>query len=105
MALSPYSPKRLLMLQYSVSDTSVTSVICNVSTFKLLPVFLLQVEASNTLKHVSASLLAVNTEHSRDGQELKEAANYLLNAVSSVLKASVEIRAGNTSVPEAKKVI
>ncbi|NXX70741.1 PK1L2 protein, partial [Spizella passerina] len=62
-----------------------------------------QVEASNTLKHVSASLLTVNTEHSRDGQELKEAANYLFNAVSSVLKASVEIRAGNTSVPEAKQ--
>ncbi|XP_039577471.1 polycystic kidney disease protein 1-like 2 [Passer montanus] len=51
-----------------------------------------QVEASNTLRHVSASLLTVNTEHSRDGQELKEAANYLFNAVSSVLKASVEIR-------------
>ncbi|NWX62719.1 PK1L2 protein, partial [Promerops cafer] len=62
-----------------------------------------QVEASNTLKHVSASLLTVNTEHSRDGQELKEAANYLFNAVSSVLKASVEIRAGNTSVPEAEQ--
>ncbi|XP_033373170.1 polycystic kidney disease protein 1-like 2 [Parus major] len=62
-----------------------------------------QVEASNTLKHVSASLLAVNTEHSRDGQELKEAANYLFNAVSNVLKASVEIRAGNTSVPEAEQ--
>ncbi|NXT10193.1 PK1L2 protein, partial [Prunella fulvescens] len=62
-----------------------------------------QVEASNTLKHVSASLLAVNTGHSRDGQELKEAANYLFNAVSSVLKASVEIRAENTSVPEAKQ--
>ncbi|NXV60184.1 PK1L2 protein, partial [Molothrus ater] len=62
-----------------------------------------QVEASNTLKHVSASLLTVNTEHSRDGQELKEAANYLFNAVSSVLKASVEIRAGNTSVPKAKQ--
>ncbi|KAM7010857.1 polycystin-1-like protein 2 [Passerculus sandwichensis] len=64
-----------------------------------------QVEASNTLKHVSASLLTVNTEHSRDGQELKEAANYLFNAVSSVLKASVEIRAGNTSVPEAKQMV
>ncbi|NXA58386.1 PK1L2 protein, partial [Mohoua ochrocephala] len=62
-----------------------------------------QVEASNTLKHVSASLLAVNTEHSRDGQELKEAANHLFNAVSNVLKASVEIRAGNTSVPEAEQ--
>ncbi|NXM88594.1 PK1L2 protein, partial [Oenanthe oenanthe] len=62
-----------------------------------------QVEASNTLKHVSASLLAVNTEHSRDGQELKEAANYLFNAVSNVLKASVENRAGNTSVPEAEQ--
>ncbi|XP_063267148.1 polycystin-1-like protein 2 [Prinia subflava] len=62
-----------------------------------------QVEASNTLKHVSASLLAVNTEHSRDGQELKEAANYLFNAVSNVLKASVEIRAGNTSMPEAEQ--
>lgn len=65
----------------------------------------MQVEASNTLKHVSASLLAVNTVHSRDGQELKEAANYLFNAVSNVLKASVEIRAGNTSVPEAEQVI
>ncbi|OWK61648.1 Polycystic kidney disease protein 1-like 2 [Lonchura striata] len=64
-----------------------------------------QVEASSTLKHVSASLLAVSTEHSRDGQELKEAANYLFNAVSSVLKASVEIRAGNTSVPEAKQMV
>ncbi|NXD39148.1 PK1L2 protein, partial [Copsychus sechellarum] len=62
-----------------------------------------QVEASNTLKHISASLLAVNTEHSRDGQELKEAANYLFNAVSNVLKASVENRAGNTSVPEAEQ--
>ncbi|NWT18612.1 PK1L2 protein, partial [Vireo altiloquus] len=62
-----------------------------------------QVEASSTLKHVSASLLTVNTEHSRDGQELKEAANYLFNAVSNVLKASVEIRAGNTSVPEAEQ--
>ncbi|NXM44562.1 PK1L2 protein, partial [Gymnorhina tibicen] len=62
-----------------------------------------QVEASNTLKHVSASLLAVNTEHSRDGQELKEAANYLFNAVSNVLKASVEIGAGNTSAPEAEQ--
>ncbi|KAM4767576.1 polycystin-1-like protein 2 [Cyanocitta cristata] len=64
-----------------------------------------QVEASNTLKHVSASLLAVNTEHSRDGQELKEAANYLFNAVSNVLKASVEIRAGNNSVPEAEQMV
>ncbi|XP_048173025.1 polycystic kidney disease protein 1-like 2 isoform X3 [Corvus hawaiiensis] len=62
-----------------------------------------QVEASHTLKHVSASLLAVNTEHSRDGQQLKEAANYLFNAVSNVLKASVEIRAGNNSVPEAEQ--
>lgn len=67
--------------------------------------FVMQVEASNTLKHVSASLLPVNTEHSRDGQELKEAANYLFNAVSNVLKASVEIRSGNTSVPEAEQVI
>ncbi|XP_023790696.1 polycystic kidney disease protein 1-like 2 [Cyanistes caeruleus] len=62
-----------------------------------------QVEASSTLKHVSASLLAVNTEHIRDGQELKEAASYLFNAVSNVLKASVEIRAGNASVPEAEQ--
>ncbi|NWX26062.1 PK1L2 protein, partial [Notiomystis cincta] len=63
-----------------------------------------QVEASNTLKHISASLLTVNTEHSRDGQQLKEAANYLFNAVSNVLKASVEIRAGNTSVAEAEQI-
>ncbi|XP_061863851.1 polycystin-1-like protein 2 [Colius striatus] len=59
-----------------------------------------QVEASNTLKDVSASLLTVNTEDSRDDQKLKDAANYLFNAVSSVLKASVEIRAANTSGPE-----
>ncbi|NXA23049.1 PK1L2 protein, partial [Ibidorhyncha struthersii] len=62
-----------------------------------------QVEASNTLKDVSASLLTVNTEDSRDDQKLKEAANYLFNAVSNVLKASVEIRATNTSVPEAEQ--
>ncbi|KAM6194938.1 polycystin-1-like protein 3 [Sarcoramphus papa] len=62
-----------------------------------------QVEASNTLKDVSASLLTVNTEDSRDDQKLKDAANYLFNAVSNVLKASVEIRAENTSVPEAEQ--
>ncbi|NXC21025.1 PK1L2 protein, partial [Corythaeola cristata] len=62
-----------------------------------------QVEASNTLKDVSASLLTVNTEDSRDDQKLKDAANYLFNAVSNVLKASVEIRATNTSVPEAEQ--
>lgn len=105
MALPTNSHKRLLTLQYSENDTSVTSVICSASTHKLLLVFLMQVEASNTLKHVSASLLSVNTEHNRDGQELKEAANYLFNAVSNVLKASVEIRAGNTSGPEAEQVI
>ncbi|KAM6057828.1 polycystin-1-like protein 2 [Chlamydotis macqueenii] len=62
-----------------------------------------QVEASNTLKDVSASLLSVNTEDSRDDQKLKEAANYLFNAVSNVLKASVDIRAANASVPEAEQ--
>ncbi|NWI70106.1 PK1L2 protein, partial [Todus mexicanus] len=62
-----------------------------------------QVEASNTLKDVSASLLAVNTEDSRDDRKLKDAANYLFNAVSNVLKASVEIRAANASVPEAEQ--
>ncbi|KAK4813933.1 hypothetical protein QYF61_003003 [Mycteria americana] len=62
-----------------------------------------QMEASNTLKDVSASLLTVNTEDSRDDQKLKDAANYLFNAVSNVLKASVEIRATNTSVPEAEQ--
>ncbi|NXJ75146.1 PK1L2 protein, partial [Trogon melanurus] len=62
-----------------------------------------QVEASNTLKDVSASLLAVNTEDSRDNQKLKDAANYLFNAVSSVLKASVDIRVANASVPEAEQ--
>ncbi|KAM6253162.1 polycystin-1-like protein 3 [Porphyrio hochstetteri] len=62
-----------------------------------------QVEASNTLKDVSASLLTVNTEDSRDDQKLKDAANYLFNAVSNVLKASVEIRAMNTSVPETEQ--
>ncbi|NXX17435.1 PK1L2 protein, partial [Podargus strigoides] len=62
-----------------------------------------QVEASNTLKDVSASLLTVNTEDRRDDQKLKDAANYIFNAVSNVLKASVEIRAANTSVPEAEQ--
>ncbi|NXS56995.1 PK1L2 protein, partial [Brachypteracias leptosomus] len=62
-----------------------------------------QVEASNTLKDVSASLLSVNAEDSRDDQKLKDAANYLFNAVSNVLKASVEIGAVNTSVPEAEQ--
>ncbi|NWH66986.1 PK1L2 protein, partial [Geococcyx californianus] len=62
-----------------------------------------QVEASNTLKDVSASLLTVNTEDSRDDQKLKDAADYLFNAVSNVLKASVEIRTANTSVPEAEQ--
>ncbi|KFQ29483.1 Polycystic kidney disease protein 1-like 2, partial [Merops nubicus] len=47
-----------------------------------------QVEASHTLQDVSASLLTVNTEDSRDDQKLKDAANYLFNAVSNVLKAS-----------------
>lgn len=62
-----------------------------------------QVEASNTLKDVSASLLTVNTEDSRDDQKLKDAASYLFNAVSNVLKASVGMRAVNTSVPEAEQ--
>ncbi|XP_064316001.1 polycystin-1-like protein 2 [Phalacrocorax carbo] len=62
-----------------------------------------QVEASNTLKGVSTSLLTVNTEDSRDDEKLKDAANYLFKAVSNVLKASAEIRATNTSVPEAEQ--
>ncbi|NXG73156.1 PK1L2 protein, partial [Baryphthengus martii] len=62
-----------------------------------------QVEASHTLKDVSASLLTVNAEDSRDDQKLKDAASHLFNAVSNVLKASVEIRAANTSAPEAEQ--
>ncbi|NXO04337.1 PK1L2 protein, partial [Rhinopomastus cyanomelas] len=62
-----------------------------------------QVEASNTLKDVSASLLTVNTEDSRDDEKLKDAARYLFNAVSNVLTASAETRAANTSVPEAEQ--
>ncbi|XP_068549884.1 polycystin-1-like protein 3 [Anas acuta] len=62
-----------------------------------------QVEASNTLKDVSASLLTVNTEDSRDDQKLKDAATYLFNAVSNVLQASIHTRAVNTSVPEAEQ--
>lgn len=97
----------LLTLQYSVkaSMTRVTSVTCSTKTLKLLPLFPLQVEASNTLKDVSASLLTVNTKDSRDDQKLKDAANYLFNAVSNVLQASVQTRAVNTSVPEAEQVI
>ncbi|NXX88600.1 PK1L2 protein, partial [Centropus bengalensis] len=63
-----------------------------------------QVDASNTLKDVSASLLSVNTEDSRDDQKLTDAAKYLFNAVSNVLKASVEIRTANASVPEAEQI-
>ncbi|NWI88929.1 PK1L2 protein, partial [Pitta sordida] len=62
-----------------------------------------QVEASNTLRDVSASLLSVSTEDSRDGRDLQEAANYLFNAVSNVLKASAEVRAVNSSLPEAEQ--
>ncbi|XP_067158982.1 polycystin-1-like protein 3 [Apteryx mantelli] len=62
-----------------------------------------QVEASNTLKDVSASLLTVNAEDSRDDQKRKDAANYLFNAVSNVLKASIQNRAVNTSVSEAEQ--
>ncbi|XP_031471197.1 polycystic kidney disease protein 1-like 2 [Phasianus colchicus] len=64
-----------------------------------------QVEASNTLKDVSASLLTVNTEDSRDDQKLTDAASYLFNAVSNVLQASIQNRAMNTTVPEAEQVI
>ncbi|NXU58239.1 PK1L2 protein, partial [Turnix velox] len=62
-----------------------------------------QVEASNTLKDVSASLLTVSTEDSRDDKKLKDTANYLFSAVSNVLKASVEMRATNISVSEAEQ--
>ncbi|XP_021264638.1 polycystic kidney disease protein 1-like 2 [Numida meleagris] len=62
-----------------------------------------QVEASNTLKDVSASLLTVNTEDSRDDQKLTDAASYLFNAVSNVLQASVQNRAVNTTLPEAEQ--
>uniref|UniRef100_A0A8B9P8Q1 Polycystic kidney disease protein 1-like 2 n=1 Tax=Apteryx owenii TaxID=8824 RepID=A0A8B9P8Q1_APTOW len=78
----------------------VTSVICSTNTHKLFALFPMQVEASNTLKDVSASLLTVNAEDSRDDQKRKDAANYLFNAVSNVLKASIQNRAVNTSVPE-----
>lgn len=72
---------------------------------RLFPLFPMQVEASNTLKDVSASLLTVNTEDSRDDQKLMDAASYLFNAVSNVLQASIQNRAMNTTVPEAEQVI
>lgn len=72
---------------------------------RLSPLFPMQVEASNTLKDVSASLLTVNTEDSRDDQKLMDAASYLFNAVSNVLQASIQNRAMNTTVPEAEQVI
>uniref|UniRef100_A0A8V0Y2B8 Polycystin 1 like 2/pseudo n=1 Tax=Gallus gallus TaxID=9031 RepID=A0A8V0Y2B8_CHICK len=65
---------------------------------RLFPLFPMQVEASNTLKDVSASLLTVNTEDSRDDQKLTDAASYLFNAVSNVLQASIQNRAMNTTV-------
>ncbi|XP_019360809.1 PREDICTED: polycystic kidney disease protein 1-like 2 [Gavialis gangeticus] len=64
-----------------------------------------QVEASNTLKDVSESLLRVNMEDSEDDQKRKEAASYLFNAVSNVLEASVHNSTGATSPPEAEKVL
>uniref|UniRef100_G3UPE1 Polycystic kidney disease protein 1-like 2 n=1 Tax=Meleagris gallopavo TaxID=9103 RepID=G3UPE1_MELGA len=67
---------------------------------RLFHLFPMQVEASNTLKDVSASLLTVNTEDSRDDQKLTDAASYLFNAVSNVLQASIQNRATNTTVPE-----
>uniref|UniRef100_A0A669QX05 Polycystic kidney disease protein 1-like 2 n=1 Tax=Phasianus colchicus TaxID=9054 RepID=A0A669QX05_PHACC len=72
---------------------------------RLFHLFHMQVEASNTLKDVSASLLTVNTEDSRDDQKLTDAASYLFNAVSNVLQASIQNRAMNTTVPEAEQVI
>ncbi|OXB80026.1 UNVERIFIED_CONTAM: hypothetical protein H355_014070 [Colinus virginianus] len=64
-----------------------------------------EVEASNTLKDVSASLLSVNTEDSRDDQKLTDAASYLFNAVSNVLQASIQNRAVNTTGPEAEQMV
>uniref|UniRef100_A0A8C2TS20 Polycystin 1 like 2/pseudo n=1 Tax=Coturnix japonica TaxID=93934 RepID=A0A8C2TS20_COTJA len=67
---------------------------------RLFPFLPMQVEASNTLKDVSASLLTVNTEDNRDDQKLTDAASYLFNAVSNVLQASIQNRDINTTVPE-----
>uniref|UniRef100_A0A8C3LVU0 Polycystic kidney disease protein 1-like 2 n=1 Tax=Chrysolophus pictus TaxID=9089 RepID=A0A8C3LVU0_CHRPC len=84
-------------LQYSTQWHNVLLVSLVVIKQRLFHLFPMQVEASNTLKDVSASLLTVNTEDSRDDQKLTDAASYLFNAVSNVLQASIQNRAMNAT--------
>nr|XP_034975837.1 polycystic kidney disease protein 1-like 2 isoform X2 [Zootoca vivipara] len=59
-----------------------------------------QVEAGNTLKDVSESLLIVNAEDGEDDLKRKEAAGYLFNAVSNVLEAAVRNGTEDSAAPE-----
>uniref|UniRef100_A0ACB8EA10 Uncharacterized protein n=1 Tax=Sphaerodactylus townsendi TaxID=933632 RepID=A0ACB8EA10_9SAUR len=62
-----------------------------------------QVEAGNTLKDVSESLLIVTPEDGEDDQKRKDAASYLFNAVNNVLEATVQNGTEEASVPESKQ--
>ncbi|KAL8195182.1 UNVERIFIED_CONTAM: hypothetical protein K2H54_047650 [Gekko kuhli] len=63
-----------------------------------------QVEAGNTLKDVSESLLIVTPEDGEDDQKRKDAATYLFNAVNNVLEATVQNGTEEASIPEFKQV-
>ncbi|XP_077166400.1 polycystin-1-like protein 2 isoform X2 [Paroedura picta] len=62
-----------------------------------------QVEAGDTLKDVSESLLVVTPEDGEDDQKRKDAATYLFHAVNNVLKATVQNRTEVASTPEFKQ--
>ncbi|XP_040537000.1 polycystic kidney disease protein 1-like 2 isoform X2 [Gallus gallus] len=110
--ITPFHPKLRGLMLTTLSAVNVTSVQTALKMSEVLKDITYrteelsvsaQVEASNTLKDVSASLLTVNTEDSRDDQKLTDAASYLFNAVSNVLQASIQNRAMNTTVPEAEQ--
>lgn len=61
-------------------------------------------EAGNTLKDVSESLLIVTPEDGEDDQKRKDAAAYLFNAVNNVLEATVQNGTEEASAPEFKQV-
>uniref|UniRef100_A0A670IRP6 Polycystin 1 like 2/pseudo n=1 Tax=Podarcis muralis TaxID=64176 RepID=A0A670IRP6_PODMU len=90
-----------------VGVTSLASAVCAFfvlfsleSYVHLEASFLVQVEAGNTLKDVSESLLIVNAEDGEDDLKRKEAASYLFNAVSNVLEAAVQNGTEDTAGPE-----
>nr|XP_056718331.1 polycystic kidney disease protein 1-like 2 [Euleptes europaea] len=62
-----------------------------------------QVEAGNTLKDVSESLLIVNPEDGEEDQKRKDAATYLFNAVNNVLEATAQNRTEESSALQSKQ--